>query len=171
MNESCHDRSGQAGGQAGKRDGGKSHPHHHHLVIYLPNKGKDQTIPLPPATPRCTTSHSATVTTALLIISPPKQPPGCTPELDMPSPASCSSCSRACFCICCCFSHYCISCSFPPPCALRTLRRLILVPAPDLRQVAAHVDALGPHVHHPRVFEHAPRGCAAGLFLFEAGLS
>jgi len=45
----------------------------------------------------------------------------------------------------------------------------LILPVPHLRQKVLHVDLLALHLHHPGMFEHAPRRGAAGGFFFETG--
>jgi len=42
--------------------------------------------------------------------------------------------------------------------AIGRLLNLSIVPTPDLCKIAAHIDALGAHLLHPRVVKHSPRG-------------
>lgn len=49
----------------------------------------------------------------------------------------------------------------------RLSARLSALPIPHLREEMLHVDFLALHLHHPRVFDHAPGRCATGGFFFE----
>ena len=45
-----------------------------------------------------------------------------------------------------------------------------LRPTPNLSQEVRHVDFLGLHLRHPRVFHHSPGGGPAGGIFLEAGI-
>ena len=58
----------------------------------------------------------------------------------------------------------------PPFCPAHARRASSVLPVPHLLQELLHADLLAAHLHHPRVFEHAPRRRAAGGFLLETAV-